>query len=78
MRATSLCLSLLLGPALIQADLDYRRSDVNQKVQQYVGTSQGHSAELDKAFIMGIEIGSSILRLLSVQIMQGLYFQFQV
>ncbi len=60
---------------MIQADLDYRKSDVDQTIQQYVGAAQGPSAELDMAFIMGIEIGSSIL--LSVQIIQNLYFHFQ-
>ncbi len=49
----------------MQADLDYQNSDVDQNIQQYIGTSQGPSAKLDKAFIMGIEIGLSIL--LSVQ-----------
>ena len=65
-HATSLRLSLLPGPALIQADLDYQKADVDHKIQQYIGTCQGPSAELDKAFIMGIEIGLSILS--SVQI----------
>jgi len=49
------------GSALLQADLDYKRADVDQKIQQYIATSQGHSAEQDKAFVMAIEIGSSIL-----------------
>ncbi len=57
-HATSLRLSLLPGPALIQADLDYQQADVDQHIQQYVGASQRPSAELDKAFIMAIEIGS--------------------
>jgi len=74
-RATSLRLSLLPGPALIQADLDYQKSDVDQTIQQYVTASQAPSAKLDKAFIMSIEIGLSIL--LSVQIIQSLYFHFQ-
>jgi hypothetical protein len=60
-HATSPRLSLLPGPALIQANLDYEKSDVDQKIQQYVGASQEHSAELDKAFILSIEIGMSIL-----------------
>ncbi len=59
-HATSLRLSMHPGPALIQADLDYQNSDVDQKIQQYIGASQGPSAELDKPFIMGIEIGLSI------------------
>jgi len=64
-RATTLRLSLLPEPALIQADQDYQNSDVDQKIRQFISTCQGPSAELDKDFIMGIEIGSSIL--LSVQ-----------
>jgi len=62
-RATSLRLSLLPGPALIQADLDYQNSDVDQNIRQYISASDGPSAELDKDFIMGIEIGLSILLL---------------
>ncbi len=60
------------GPAvaLIQVDLDYPKVDVDQKIWQYV-ESRGYSAELDSAFIMGIEIGSSIL--VSVQIIQSFY-----
>jgi len=49
------------GPALIQADLDYQKVDVDQKIRQYIATSQGHTVELDSAFIMAIEISSSIL-----------------
>jgi len=49
---------MLPGPALIQADLDYQWADVDKKIQQYVGTSEGPSAELDKAFITDIEISS--------------------
>jgi len=64
-HATFLRLSLLPEPALIQADMDYQKADVDQKVQQHVTTSQGHS-ELDRAFIMSIEIGLSILMLVSV------------
>jgi len=75
-HATSLRLSFLPGPALIQADLDYQSADVDPKIRQYIGTCQGPSAEPDKAFIMGIEIGSSIL--LSAQIIQSLCFQFRV
>jgi len=62
-HATTLRLSLLPGPALIQADLDYQQADVDQHIQQYVSTSQGPSAnlKLDKAFIMAIEIGSVCL-----------------
>jgi len=52
---------MLPGPALIQADIDYQKSNLDQKIQQYVATSQGHSVELDKAFIMSIEIGLPIL-----------------
>jgi len=63
---------MLSSPALIQADLDYQKANVDQKIQQYIGASQRPSVELDKAFIMGIEIGLSIL--LSVQITQSFYF----
>ncbi len=62
--------------ALIQADLDYQQADVDKKIQQYIGTSQGPSAELDKAFIVDIEIG--LVCLFTVQIRQSFYFQFQV
>ena len=75
-HATSLRVSLLLGPALIQADLDYRKAGVDQKVQEYVGACQVPSAQLDEAFIRGIEIGLSIL--LSAQTIQSLCFQFRV
>jgi len=40
--------------------LDYQKADADQKFEQYVAASQGHPAELERAFIMGIEIGSSI------------------
>ena len=75
-HTTSLQVSLLPGPALIQADLDYQKADVDQKVQEYISACQGPSAKLDEAFIMGIEIGSSIL--LSAQTIQSLCFQFRV
>ncbi len=75
-HATFLRHSLLQGPALIQADLDYQKADVDQKIQEYVAASQGPSAELDKGFIMAIEIGLSIL--MSVQIVSSIYFQLQV
>ena len=55
-HATSLRLSLLPGPALIQADLDYQTADVDKKIQQHIMASEGHSAELDRDFIMGIEM----------------------
>ncbi len=74
-HATFLRVSMLPGPAFIQADLDYQKSDVDKKIWQHLSAWQG-SAELDQAFIMGIEIGLSIL--LSVRIIQSLYFQFQV
>jgi len=78
-HAMSLRLYKLPGPALIQADLDYQKADVDQKIHQYIGASEGPSAKLDKAFIMDIEIGSVRLPiLLSVQITQSLYFLFQV
>ncbi len=57
-RVTSLRLYKLPGPALIQADLDYQKADVNQKLQEYVSASEGPSAKLDNTFIMAIEIGS--------------------
>ena len=60
-HATSLRHSMGPGPALIQADLDYQKVDVDQKIRQYIATSQGHTVELDSAFIMAIEISSSIL-----------------
>ena len=75
-RATSLRLFLLPGPALIQAGLDFQKGDVDQKIQEYIGASEGPSAELDKAFIMAIEIGSVCP--FSVQITQSIYFHFQV
>jgi len=56
-HAMSLCLNLSPRPALAQADQDYQQAGVDKKIQQYVGASQGPSAELDKAFIMDIEIG---------------------
>ena len=60
-RAMFLRPSLLPGPALIQADLEYQNSDADQKIQEHISASQGPSAELDKPFIMGIEFGLSIL-----------------
>jgi len=51
---------LLPGPALFQADLDCQKADVDQKIQQYIGTSQGPSFKLDKAFIMPIEIAATV------------------
>ena len=62
-HATTLRLSMSSGPALIQADQDYQNSDVDERIRQFISTSQGPSAELDKDFIMGIEIGLSILLL---------------
>src|SRR6266404_8035150 len=55
-HATSLRVSMLPGPALIQADLDYHTADVNKKIQQHIVASQGHDVELDRAFIMAIEM----------------------
>ena len=75
-HATSLHLSLLAGPALFQVDLDYQKADIDQIIKEYVGACQGPSAELDEAFIRGIEIGLSIL--LSAQTIQSLCFQFRV
>jgi len=42
--------------ALTQADLDYQKADIDQKIQQHVAAYQGHSAELDSAFIMGLKL----------------------
>ncbi len=42
--------------ALIQADIDYQAADINKKIQQHIVASQGHSAELDGAFIIAIEM----------------------
>ena len=47
---------MFVGPALIQADLDYQKADLDKKVQQHVMASQGHSVKLDRAFIMAIEM----------------------
>ena len=47
---------MLPGPALIQADLDYRMAGVDKKIRQHVTASQGYSAELDTAFVMAIEM----------------------
>src|SRR6266404_6316270 len=55
-HATSLHHSMLPGPALIQVNLDYQTAGVDKKVQQHITASQGHSAELDTAFIMAIEM----------------------
>jgi len=52
-HATSLPYTLP-GPALIQADLDHQKAGVDQRIRQYVATCQGHSAELDRAFIMAV------------------------
>ena len=46
---------MLPGPALIQADLDYQDTDIDQQIQRYVAASQGHSAALDEAFIMAVD-----------------------
>jgi len=75
-HATSLRHSMSPVPALIQADLNYQKADIDQKIRQHVAASQSHSAELDRAFIMAIEIGSSIL--MFVRIIQSFYFQLQV
>ena len=55
-HATSLRLSMLPGPALIQADLDYQTADVDKKIQQHIVASERHSVELDRAFILDIEM----------------------
>ena len=55
-HATSLRLSMSPGPALIQADLDYQNADVDKRIQQHIMTSQGHSTELDKTFIIAMQM----------------------
>ncbi len=47
---------MLLGPALIRADLDYQRAEADKKIQQHIVASRGQSAELDSTFIMAIEM----------------------
>jgi len=69
---------MLPGQALIQAGLDCQKAGVYQKIQQYIGASEGPSAELDKAFIMAIEIGSVCQFTCLFQIKLSLYFHFQV
>ncbi len=71
-HATFLRLLMSPGPTLIQADLDYQEVDVDQKIRQHVAASQGHSVELDRAFIMSIEMVRQLS--LSVQIKQTFYF----
>jgi len=74
-HATFLRLLMSPGPTLIQADLDYQEVDVDQKIRQHVAASQGHSVELDRAFIMSIEMVRQLS--LSVQIKQTFYFYFR-
>ena len=40
--------------------MDYQKVDVDQQIQQYVAASEAPSDELDRDFIMAIEIGLSI------------------
>ncbi len=47
---------MLSGQALIQADLDYQTAYADKKIEQHIVASQGHSAELDRAFIMALEM----------------------
>ncbi len=54
-QATSLRLSMLPGPALIQADLDYQRVGVDKKIQRHIVASTD-SAWQDRDFIMAIEM----------------------
>ena len=73
-HATSLRHSMLPGPALIQADLDYHMAGVDKKIQQHIVASQGHPVELDRAFIMAIEM----VRLFCVcSSHMGFYFQLR-
>ncbi len=66
---------MLHGSALIQADLDYQKVDVDKKIQQHIAASQGRSAELDRAFIMATEM---VRQILCLQTKQSFYFQLQV
>jgi len=66
---------MLPGPALIQADLDYQMADVDKKIQQHIVASEECSAELDRAFIMGIEM---VCLFVSVQFIPSFYFLLQV
>jgi len=50
---------MLPGPALIQADLEFQKACVDKKIQQHVAACPHHSVELDRAFILAVEIGSS-------------------
>ena len=53
-HATFLRLSMLPGQALIRADQDYQKAGVDHKIQQHVAGCQGHTVELDRAFVMAI------------------------
>ena len=62
-HATFLCLSDMdPQPALIQAELDYQRANIDLKIQQYLmASSQEQSIELFTRFIIATDIGWSIL-----------------
>jgi len=62
-HATFLRLSNLLPEsALTHAELDYRKANIDLKVQQHLkASSQEHSVELFAGFIMATDIGSFIL-----------------
>jgi len=68
-HATSLRHSKFPGPALIQADCDYQKANIDKKIQKYVVASEGHSAKLDGAFVMAIEM---------VRLFLCLFKQYQV
>ncbi len=76
-HATFLRPFMLPGPALIQADLGYQKAHIAQKIQQHVIACKEHSVEMDKAFIMAVEIGSSVLQVVSVWNIQSFYFQLR-
>jgi len=53
-------------PALIQAELDYQKENIDLKIQQYLlASSQEHSIELFTRFIMATDIESTHPNLLN-------------
>jgi hypothetical protein len=58
-HATFLRLSNMMPkPALIQAELDFQKANIDLKIQQYLlASSQEHSIELYTRFIMATDIG---------------------
>ena len=67
---------MLSGPAFIQAGLDYQEAGVDQQIQRHIAACEGHSVELDRAFIMAVEMGSFYSRVCSNH--TKVYFQLQV